>query len=201
MKIDGRHRREITRASIMPMEDYAKIRREHRRKLVEVKQHRRIHIGPHVTLFFESYETMWSQVHEMLYIERGGEEQIEGELAAYNPLIPQGRELVATMMIEIEDEKVRHRTLAGLGHIEDMLSLDFGGHRVTGTPEADVERTTPGGKTSSVHFLHFAFSQDEVAAFRRPGAEVVATVKHPKYSHMAVLPEETRAALAEDFAS
>ena len=200
MMSDRRQQREITRASIMPAEDYAKIRREHRRKLVEFKQQRRVHIGPHVTLYFESYETMWSQVQEMLYIERGGEDQIEGELAAYNPLIPQGCELVATMMIEIGDENVRRRTLAGLGHIEGMVSLNFGGHSVTATPEEDAQRTTPDGKTSSVHFLHFSFSQKQIAAFRQPGTHVVAGISHPKYSHMAMLPEETRAALARDFA-
>ena len=109
----------------MPLAEYTKIRREHRRKLVELKQQRRVHIGPYVTLYFENYDTMWAQVQEMLYIERGGEAQIEGELSAYNPLIPKGAELVATMMIEIEDEGVRRRILASLGHVEDMVRLTF----------------------------------------------------------------------------
>jgi hypothetical protein len=192
--------RAITPSDIMPMGEYGKIRHDHRRKLVEVKRKRRAHVGPHVSLYFENYDTMWAQVHEMLFIERGGHEQLEGELSAYNPLIPQGTELVATMMIEIEDEGVRRRTLATLGHIETMVSLDFAGHSVKGVPEADMDRTTDDGKTSSVHFLHFAFTPEQIAAFRKPGTEVMVKIAHPRYGHIAMLPDESRAALAEDFA-
>lgn len=193
-------RRVIIPADIMPMSQYAKIRAAHRRALVAVKRDRRIHVGPHVTLYFENYDTMWAQVQEMLYIERGGDEQIEGELSAYNPLIPQGQELIATMMIEIEDEGVRRRTLAGLGHVETMVSLAFAGHTVTAVPEDDMERTTPEGKTSSVHFLHFAFTPEQVAAFRAAGTQVTLGITHPRYGHLALLPEDSRAALAGDFA-
>jgi hypothetical protein len=193
-----RETRAITPADIMPMSQYVKIRGEHRRRLVETKRPRRIHVGPHVTLYFENYDTMWAQVQEMLYIERGGDEQIEGELAAYNPLIPKGSELVATMMVEIEDEGVRRRTLAGLGHIETMVSLSFADHTVTATPEGDMERTTPEGKTSSVHFLHFAFTASQAAAFCSPGTMVTLGISHPRYGHLAVLSEESRAALATD---
>ena len=191
-------KRAITPADLLPMAEYAKLRREHRKKLVAMKQNRRVHIGPYVTLYFENYDTMWAQVHEMLHIEGGGDEQIPGELAAYNPLIPQGAELVATMMIEIEDEGVRRRVLAQLGHVEDQVSLRFGGYTVKGVPEADIDRTTPDGKTSSVHFLHFSFAPAQAAAFRAPGTEVIAAIGHPNYGHMAVLPEATRAALAQD---
>ncbi|MBX7198805.1 MAG: DUF3501 family protein [Rhodospirillaceae bacterium] len=191
-------RREITRADLMPLPEYAKIRREHRRKLVDVKQKRRVHIGPSITLYFENYDTMWAQVQEMLYIEQGGEEQIEGELSAYNPLIPQGSELVATMMIEIEDETVRRRTLARLGHVEDMVYLSFAGHTVKGVPENDIDRTTPDGKTSSVHFLHFAFTPEQAKAFRTPGTQIIVGISHANYGHMAALPDAHRAALAED---
>jgi hypothetical protein len=192
--------RHITAADIMPMAEYGKIRREHRRKLVEMKRKRRVHIGPHVSLYFENFDTMWAQVHEMLFIERGGDEQLEGELAAYNPLIPQGLELVATMMIEIEDEAVRRRILASLGYVEDMVQLSFKGHTVKAVPEADIDRTTEEGKTSSVHFLHFTFTKEQVAAFKTPGTQVIAGITHPQYGHMAALPEESRAALAQDFA-
>jgi hypothetical protein len=191
--------RAITPADLMPMAEYGRIRHDHRKKLVETKRKRRINIGPYVTLYFENYDTMWAQVQEMLYIERGGDEQVEGELAAYNPLIPQGRELVATMMIEIEDEHVRREVLATLGHIETMVSLRFGTVKITATPEDDIERTTEEGKTSSVHFLHFEFAPDAIAAFKAPGTEVIAGISHPKYGHMAVLPEEMRASLAADF--
>jgi hypothetical protein len=191
--------RVITTADLMSMAEYGRIRHSHRKKLVEAKRHRRINIGPYVTLYFESYDTMWAQVHEMLYIERGGEAQVEGELAAYNPLIPQGSELVATMMIEIEDERVRRQVLATLGHIETMVSLRFAGHKITAVPEDDMERTTEEGKTSSVHFLHFRFTPEAIAAFKKPETEVIVGISHPKYGHMAVLPEESRAALAADF--
>jgi len=191
--------RVITKADLMPMGDYGRIRHDNRRKLVEIKRHRRIHIGPYVTLYFENYDTMWSQVHEMLYIERGGEEQIEGELAAFNPLIPQGSELVATMMIEIEDERVRRQVLATLGHIEEMVSLRFGGLKVVGVPEDDIDRTTEEGKTSSVHFLHFPFSTEAKAAFKKAGTEVIIGCSHAKYGHMAVMPEEMRDSPARDF--
>ncbi len=196
----SREQRHITPADIMPMSQYTKIRADHRRKLVDVKRQRRIHVGPHVTLYFENYDTMWAQVQEMLYIERGGDEQIEGELSAYNPLIPQGKELVATMMIEIEDEGVRRRTLASLGHVETMVSLSFAGHQVTAVPEDDMERTTPEGKTSSVHFLHFTFTPEQVAAFRTPGTQVTLGITHPRYGHLAILSEDSRASLAADFA-
>jgi hypothetical protein len=199
MTEDRTSRREITRADILPMEEYGKIRREHRRKLVEEKRDRRIHIGPHVSLYFENYDTMWAQVHEMLFIERGGEAQLEGELAAYNPLIPQGAELVATMMIEIEDEGLRRQILAGLGHIETMVQLTFGDHTVTATPEMDMDRTTAEGKTSSVHFLHFAFTPAQTAIFKASGTRVVAGITHANYAHMAMLSESSRAALAKDF--
>lgn len=195
----SKENRVITPADIMPMSQYSKIRVEHRRKLVQVKRLRRLHVGPHVTLYFENYDTMWAQVQEMLYIERGGDEQIEGELSAYNPLIPKGRELVATMMIEIEDEGVRRRTLAGLGYIETMVSFSFAGHKVTAVPEEDIERTTPEGKTSSVHFLHFTFTPDQIKAFAAPGTEVTLGISHAKYGHMTLLAEESRASLAGDF--
>ncbi len=191
--------RAITPADIMPMAEYGAMRHAHRKKLVDVKRHRRIHIGPHVTLHFENYDTMWAQVHEMLFIERGGEAQVAGELESYNPLIPQGDELVATMLIEIEDERVRRATLAKLGHVEDMISLQFAGQTVTATPEGDIERTTEEGKTSAVHFLHFRFTPEQKAAFTTANTQVVAAVTHPNYGHMAVVPEQMRASLAGDF--
>ena len=193
-------KRSLTAADIMSMADYGKIRREHRLNLVDVKRLRRVHVGPHVTLYFENLDTMWAQVHEMLFIERGGDEQLEGELAAYNPLIPKGLELVATMMIEIEDEGPRRRILAGLGHVETMVQITFAGHVIKGVPEADLDRTTDEGKTSSVHFLHFAFTPEQITAFKTPGSQVVVGITHPQYGHMAMLSDDSRAALAQDFA-
>ena len=121
---------EITRADIIPMAEYAANRAERRRKLTEYKRDRRVSVGPHATFYFENYETMWHQVHEMLHIEKGGEEQIEGELEAYNPLIPKGRELVATLMFELDNPIARARFLAGLGGVEETVSLEFGGETI-----------------------------------------------------------------------
>ncbi len=143
---------------------------------------------------------MLHQVHEMLFIEKGGDAQLEDELRAYNPLIPSGRDLVATMMIEIEDADRRGRVLGQLGGIEATISISVGGETIKAVPEGDVERTTPDGKTSSVHFLKFPFTATAIAAFRTPGARAVLAIGHSNYDHMAALPEPVRAALAEDFA-
>lgn len=104
------------------------------------------------------------------------------------------------MLIEIEDPVRRATMLSKLGHIEGMIAIRVGGGAVKAVPEADEERTTPDGKTSSVHFLHFPFTAAQVAAFKAPDAEVVLAIGHPEYRHMAALPENVRAALAEDFA-
>ncbi|HEY0834103.1 MAG TPA: DUF3501 family protein [Azospirillum sp.] len=191
---------EITRADIIPMEEYGKQRSERRKALVAVKKNRRVSVGPFATFYFESYDTMWQQIHEMLYIERGGEEQIADELRAYNPLIPKGSELVATVMFEIDNPVQRQNVLARLGGVEDTMALRFAGHTVEGRPESDVERTNEQGKTSSVHFMHFDFTPEQVAAFRQPGTQVVVAFGHPEYGHMAVMPEVVREELAKDFA-
>jgi hypothetical protein len=191
---------EITRADIIPMEEYGKQRAERRKALVAVKKNRRVSVGPFATFYFENYETMWQQIHEMLYIERGGEEQIADELRAYNPLIPKGSELVATVMFEIDNPVQRQNTLARLGGVEDMMALQFAGHTIQGRPEGDIERTNEQGKASSVHFMHFDFTPEQVEAFRVPGTQVIVALNHPDYGHMAVMPEVVREELAKDFA-
>ena len=152
-----------------------------------------------MTFYFESFDTMWLQVQEMLHIEKGGAEQLKDELAAYNPLIPKGRELVATFMIEIDDALRRARVLAGLGGIEETAFFQLGASKIPALPEADQDRTTAEGKASSVQFVHFPFTQAQIAAFREPGAQVILGFSHPAYSHMAVVAEATRAELAGDF--
>lgn len=192
--------RSLTAADIMPMADYAKIRKEKRSEISEHKRFRRVEVGPYATFYFESFETMWMQVHEMLYIEKGGAEQIAGELAAYNPLIPNGQELVATFMIEIDDPLRRARALAGLGGIEATAFFSFADERIAGVPEADQDRTSEEGKASSVQFVHFPFTPAQIAAFSKEGVQVILGFSHPAYSHMAVLPEPVRTALTADFA-
>jgi hypothetical protein len=194
----------ITPGDILPMETYARERKERRAALLPVKKLRRVEVGPYATFYFESYATMWLQVHEMLFIEKGGAEQIEGELAAYNPLIPQGSELIATMMLEIDDPARRDKVLKRLGGIEAHVFIEIqgpgGAWRVQGEPTDDAERTTPDGKTSSVHFFHFRFSADDIAAFADPARNVLLGIDHANYGHMAVIGPASRAALAKEFA-
>ncbi len=192
-------RHNLTAADILPMAEYGKIRAESRRKISAGKQNRRVEVGPFVTFYFESYETMWLQVHEMVFIEKGGPEQVPDEIAAYNPLVPKGGELVATFMIEIDDPVRRAAVLATLGGIENTAFIAIGGDRIFARAEADQDRTREDGKASSVQFVHFDFSPAQIAAFRAPGAEVVIGFAHPRYGHMTVLPENVRAELAADF--
>ena len=189
---------QLTRADILPIEQYARDRREHRRRIGQIKRDRRVEVGPFCTFYFENFDTMWHQVHEMLYIERGGEAQIADELAAYNPLVPQGDELVATVMIEIEDAMQREKALSRLGGIEDHMFLTAGAERIAGIADPTRENTSPQGKASSVQFLRFPFTARQKAAFRTRGAQVVVGIDHSNYGHMAVMPEPVRAALAGD---
>ena len=190
----------LTRDDIMEMAQYAKVRKKRRAQMTEKKKNRRLHCGPHATFYFESFDTMWHQVHEMLFIEKGSEEQIEDELRAYNPLIPKGRELVATLMFEIDNPGVRTRFLDGLGGIEETMFFDLDGEVVEGVPEEDVDRTNADGKASSVQFLHFPFSADQIDKFKNPDTLIMLGIEHEKYAHAVILPPEVRDALAADFA-
>jgi hypothetical protein len=192
-------KREITRDDILPLKTYAAERKALRQDIRAVKNRRRIEVGPFATFYFENYQTMWHQVHEMLYAEKGGDAQVADELTAYNPLIPKGRELVATIMFEIDDEARRAVALRRLGGIEHKMFITIGGEKIRAVPEADVERTKEDGKTSSVHFARFPFTPAQIAAFRKPDAEIILGFDHPEYGHMAMLAETNRQALAEDF--
>jgi hypothetical protein len=191
--------RKIETTAILPSSEYGKLRGERRRQMAEIKRVRRMEVGPFATFYFESYETMLHQVHEMLFIEKGGPEQILDELAAYNPLIPQGSELVATIMLEIDDPLRRERALATLGGIEHKAFMRVGGELVRGVPEEDQERSREDGKASSVQFVHFPFTSADIRAFRSGEGDVIVGFDHPGYSHMAVMPPVVRQALAADF--
>jgi hypothetical protein len=191
--------RKITPADLLPIPEYDFRRQALKANLIPVKKQRRIEVGPFATFYFENYATMWLQVQEMLRIEKGGEEQIAGELAAYNPLIPQGDELIATLMLEIEDADRRNAVLLTLGGIEEAVFLEIGGDVIRATPTEYDDRTTADGKTSSVHWLRFKLTPDQIAHFRGHSERAVLGVSHPHYGHMAVLTAETRAALAKDF--
>jgi Protein of unknown function (DUF3501) len=192
--------RKITPADILAQEKYAADRAQLRKDIVALKKNRRVEVGPFATFYFENYDTMWLQVHEMLHIEKGGAAQIAGELETYTPLIPQGRELIATLMLEIEDVNRRNRELYRLAGIEESTYIELGQERIPGTPTDYDERTTPDGKTSSVHWVRFVFAPEQIVRFRDGAFPAILGVAHPAYGHMAVLPAEVRAELAKDFA-
>ncbi|MGH6982508.1 MAG: DUF3501 family protein, partial [Stellaceae bacterium] len=131
---------------------------------------------------------------------KGGEAQLPDELQAYNPLIPQGDELIATLMIEIDDPRRRDTVLAILGGIERMTYLSVGGERVAGSPDPTRENTNEEGKASAVQFIKFKFSAAQIAKFRDSRTQVLVGIDHPRYGHIAVMPDSVRDALAGDFA-
>jgi hypothetical protein len=191
---------ELTRDDILAVEAYQEIRDIRRAEIAAVKKLRRVAVGPYATFYFESFDTMWYQVQEMLRIEKGGDAQLVDELEAYNPLIPKGKELVATVMFEIDNPDIRAAFLAGLGGVEECMTLEIDGEAVIAEAEQDVDRTTADGKASSVQFVHFKLSDAQIAKFRDLATRVTVGINHPKYGHMTVLSEESQAALAEDFA-
>jgi hypothetical protein len=134
--------RKITPTDILTDTEYAAHRAELRAKIIAVKKNRRMEVGPFATFTFENYDTMWLQVMEMLRIEKGGAGQIEGELETYNPLIGQGRELIATLMLEIEEPRVRDRALLTLGGIEETVYLEIGQTRIKAAPTEYGDRRT-----------------------------------------------------------
>jgi hypothetical protein len=191
-------KRAIAAADILPAEQYTRERREHRRRIAELKRDRRIEVGPFCTFYFENWDTMWLQVQEMLHIERGGAAQLADELEAYNPMIPGGSELSATVMFEIEDPERRHAMLTRLGGVEHKLFLSFAGETVRGIPDATRENTSPEGKASSVQFVKFPLAPAQKEKFRTAGTQVIVGIDHPNYGHMAMMPEAMRRALIGD---
>ncbi len=192
--------RKITAADIIPASVFAGERKARRAALLPTKSLRRIALGPWCTVYFECYETMLFQIQEMLLIEHGGAAQVADELAAYNPLIPNGAELVATIMFEIDEPVRREETLRRLGGVEDHFFLQVGPDKVRAVPEGDIERTRGDGKTSSVHFVHFPLTRAQMAAFGDPGTAIMAGCDHESYAHLAVISPASRLELSRDFA-
>jgi hypothetical protein len=192
-------KREITKEDIMPLDVYTKNRKELRKNIVEFKKDRRVPLGPYATFYFESYETMLAQVQEMLYIEKGGDEQLNDELTAYNPLVPNGKELTATLMFEIDNPVSRAAFLGKVGGIEEKVFMKVDGEIVKAVPEEDVDRTSADGKASSVQFIHFQFSNEQINKFKSKDSLVELGIDHPEYSHTTKLSEATVKSLSEDF--
>ena len=194
-----KEKREIQKNDIMPLDIYTKQRRELRKNIVEFKKNRRISLGPYATFYFESYETMLAQIQEMLYIEKGGDDQLKDELTAYNPLIPNGKELVATLMFEIDNPVSRSAFLGKVGGIEEKVFMKIDGEIVKAIPEEDVDRTSAEGKASSVQFIHFKFNDKQIAKFRLNSSQIEIGIDHNEYSHSTKLNELTIKSLSEDF--
>ncbi len=194
-----REKREIQKEDIMSLDVYTEKRRELRKSIVDYKKNRRVALGPYATFYFESYETMLAQVQEMLYIEKGGDEQLQDELSAYNPLIPNGKELTATLMFEIDNPISRAAFLGKVGGIEETVFMKINGEKIKAVPEEDVDRTSAEGKASSVQFIHFNFTDDQIEKFQSNSSEIELGIDHKEYSHSTKLSKENIASLSTDF--
>ena len=194
-----REKKEIQKSDIMPLDIYTKQRKELRKNIVEFKKNRRISLGPYATFYFESYETMLAQVQEMLYIEKGGDEQLKDELTAYNPLIPDGKELIATLMFEIDNPISRSAFLSKVGGIEQNVFMKVDGEIVKAIPEVDVDRTSADGKASSVQFIHFRFNDEQIKKFKSNSLLIEIGIDHKEYSHSTKLNDVTVKSLSADF--
>ena len=190
----------ITRESLLTLEAYAKARSAIRARVIAHKRPRTVQLGDHVTLAFEDALTMRYQIQEMLYWEKTFDEAgIQDELDAYTPLVPDGTNLKATMLIEYEDVDERREALARLRGIEDRVWIQVDGFaRVHAIADEDLERETD-TKTSAVHFLRFELERDMIAALKA-GAELALGIDHDVYQATLQAPPETRASLAADLA-
>ena len=189
----------ITKEDLLPLDAYTKVRRQMRKELVEFKKNRRILLGPYATFYFECYETMLAQVQEMLHIEKGGDEQLKDELIAYNPLIPNGKELVSTLMFEIDNPVTRAAFLGKLGGVEENVFIKIDNDLIYGKPEIDVDRTSADGKAASVQFIHFELTSDQILKFKGNNVSIELGIDHKEYSHTTKLSESTIKALSTDF--
>ena len=195
----SKEKKEIQKNDIMPLDIYTRQRKELRKNIVEFKKNRRISLGPYATFYFESYETMLAQVQEMLYIEKGGDEQLKDELIAYNPLIPNGKELIATLMFEIDNPVSRAAFLSKVGGIEKNVFMKVDGEKVNAVPEEDVDRTSTEGKASSVQFVHFKFNDKQIEKFKSCSFNVEIGIDHKEYSHTTKLSDLSLKSLSADF--
>ena len=194
-----RDQRTITAADLMPIQDYELIRKDKKQEAIARKALTRVSVGPNATALFETWDSMWLQIQEMLRIEKGGEAQIADELAAYDPMVPKGGELTCTLLFEVADEVRRDAFLRTIGGVEDHVALQVGEHVIKARPEGDIERTRASdGKASAVHFFHFDFSPAAVAAWRNSDVSALLVIDHPAYGHAAVIGADTRAFLARE---
>ena len=190
--------RQVTKADIISLEQYSKNRKRLRAELIAFKKNRRVPLGPYATFYFECYETMLAQIQEMLYIEKGGNDQLADELRAYNPLIPKGNELIATLMFEIDNALTRTEFLNKVGGIEEKVFIKINEEIINSTPEKDVDRTSSEGKASSVQFIHFNFTEEQIKKFKNFDNEIILGINHNLYNHFTKISEHVKKALIKD---
>ncbi|MDA7575145.1 DUF3501 family protein [Candidatus Pelagibacter sp.] len=195
----SKEKRQIEKEDLLSSDVYAKSRKQIRKDLVEFKKNRRIALGPYATFYFESFETMVAQVQEMLHIEKGGDEQLKDELIAYNPLVPNGKELTATLMFEIDNPILRSAFLGKVGGIEEKIFMKINDEIVKAVPEEDVDRTSAEGKASSVQFIHFKLNDDQISKFKSDSATIELGIDHKEYTHTTRLAENSVKSLCADF--
>ena len=195
----SKEKRQVEKNDLIPADIYAASRKKIRKNLVEFKKNRRIALGPYATFYFESFETMVAQIQEMLYIEKGGDEQLKDELTAYNPLVPNGKEFTATLMFEIDNPISRGAFLGKVGGIEEKIFMKIDNKEVKAVPEDDVDRTSAEGKASSVQFIHFKFNDDQIAKFKLGNTNIELGIDHKEYSHTTRLTEDNIKSLSGDF--
>tara|TARA_B100001121_G_scaffold119002_1_gene104504 strand:- start:136 stop:729 length:594 start_codon:yes stop_codon:yes gene_type:complete len=194
-----RDKKEIQKEDIIPLDVYIEKRRELRKNIIDFKKNRMIALGPYAAFYFESYETILAQVQEMLYIEKGDDEQLKDELSAYNPLIPQGKELTATLMFEIDNPISRAAFLGKVGGIEETVYMKINGEIIKAVPEENNVRTSAEGKVSSVQFIHFSFNDNQIEKFKSNSSEIELGIDHKEYSHSTKLSKENISSLSVDF--
>ena len=195
----SKEKKQIEKEDLLSSDVYAKSRKQIRKDLVEFKKDRRIALGPYATFYFESFETMVAQVQEMLHIEKGGDEQLKDELIAYNPLVPNGQELTATLMFEIDNPILRAAFLGKVGGIEEKIFIKINDEIVKAVPEEDVDRTSAEGKASSVQFIHFKLNDDQISKFKSDSATIELGIDHKEYTHTTRLAENSVKSLCADF--
>ena len=195
----SKEKRQIEKKDLLLADVYAEKRKQIREALVEYKKNRRIALGPYATFYFESFETMVAQIQEMLHIEKGGDEQLKDELIAYNPLVPNGKELTATLMFEIDNPISRGAFLGKVGGIEEKIFMKIDNETVKAVPENDVDRTSAEGKASSVQFIHFKFNEDQITKFKLGNSNIELGINHKEYIHTTKLTKDNIKSLLTDF--
>ena len=194
-----RNARTITTDDILPLDRYELIRNDKKQEALLRKKLTRMGVGPHATALFETWDSMWLQVQEMLRIEKGGADQLVDELSAYDPMVPKGRELTCTLLFEIEDPVRRDAFLRTIGGVEDHISIQVGGQVIKARAEGDVERTRESdGKASAVHFLHFDFNDAAIAAWRSGEGNAMLVIDHSNYGHAAIISADSREYLGRE---